>query len=339
MLLSGWGGALADRYDRRRLAIVLSVVQAALAGTLAVAEWADGASVALIFAISLGIGIAGSIANPALQTTIPSLVPPDLRADAISVNSSVYNVARLVGPAVGGVLVTAAGAGACFAVNAASFLVVVALMHRVPLSEQVKRKPSVRGAFGYAWSRATVRELLLAIGAFLLLASSVQRLSPVIADRAGAGAHGNGMLLSALALGGIVGAALVVQLQDRGHPRSRLIPLGGLGFAAVIAVVALPLPFAVTVAVAAVGGVCWEVVWVSASAGVQLGADDDHEGQVVGLFFQTTSGAQALGPLAVGVVGDAIGLQGSLLLCAAGLGLLATGAVVRPRAPFDAQVQ
>jgi MFS family permease len=335
LLLSGWGGLLADRVDRRQLAIWLSIVQAVLALGLAGAAWADGLSVALVFALSLGIGAAGAIATPALQTTIPSLVPDAIRADAVALNASTYNLARLIGPAIGGGVLAAAGSGACFAVNALSFTAVVVLMRHVPLSQKTHVRRSLREAMDYAVGEPTIRDLIIAVTLFLVFASSVQRLAVVIADGSGTGAQGQGLLLSALAAGGLIGTAATVRLQDRRAARSRMLSIAVAVFALAMAAIAPDLPFALTLAAVVLAGACWEVVWVVSMAGVQLSAADGREGEAIGLYLQATSGAQAIGPLAVGLAVDAVGLMTGLLACAAVLGVLASVGLTGARAALD----
>jgi MFS family permease len=111
MVLSAFGGELADRYERRKLVVSLYICQALPAAALAAFAWEDISRVTEVYAATFLIGVAGALASPALQQIVVATVPPDLAKRATGLGSVSYNTARLVGPAVGGGLVAAIGPG------------------------------------------------------------------------------------------------------------------------------------------------------------------------------------------------------------------------------------
>jgi MFS family permease len=117
MLLSAYGGELADRYERRRLVILLYVCQAVPAALLALVAWEDISRVTEVYAATFMIGVAGALASPSMQQLVVATVPAELGKRATGLGSVSYNTARLIGPAVGGGLVAAIGPGPCFAIN------------------------------------------------------------------------------------------------------------------------------------------------------------------------------------------------------------------------------
>ena len=125
MVLSAYGGELADRYDRRKLVILLYICQAVPAALLALVAWEDISRVTEVYAASFLIGVAGALASPTLQQLVVATVPAELAKRATGLGSVSYNTARLIGPAVGGGLVAAIGPGPCFAINALSYFAVI----------------------------------------------------------------------------------------------------------------------------------------------------------------------------------------------------------------------
>src|SRR5436305_7594049 len=125
LLLAPWGGSSADRFDRKHLLLVTQVGSIVLAGALAAATWAGQASVALVMACAVGLGIGSAFSAPASQALIGDLVPRDDLQSAVALNSMTFNLARAVGPALAGLSVEKLGYAPSFAINAGSYLLLV----------------------------------------------------------------------------------------------------------------------------------------------------------------------------------------------------------------------
>jgi predicted MFS family arabinose efflux permease len=343
MLLSTYGGELADRYDRRRLALVALCCQTIAAAVLAVVVWDGISKVTEIYVMTFAIGVAGAFANPAVQQIVKATVPSELAKRATGLGSLSYNAARLIGPAVGGGIVAVIGPGPCFAINACSYLAVILMLGSLPAA--VGASSHVRTRVRTAVSRARVdpfiRDLILSAVLFSVLVAPVQELAPAIARRHGEGAHLLGFLLSALALGGLIGNFVRSALDKRGLPSTKALGASMLVCAAALLLVAGTTNYAV-VLVAMVGcGMAWDVLYVVSLTGVQF-ADPKVAGIMTGLFFSATVAGVTAGALLVGALFDAIGVGWALVACASatalcGLWALALGAgeatAARPAAP------
>src|SRR5215475_1871848 len=209
-------GALADMVDRRRLLLFTQgwmVVAAAALGALtllgSVNPW-----LLLVFTFLMGVGAVMN--DPAWQAITPDVVSPERHASAVALNSAGFNVARAVGPAVGGAVVAASGSGSSFLLNAASFFGVILFLYRwkrpphAALPTKGLRTAIAEG-FRYVQGKPQVRSVLIRTGAFSLGASSLLALLPVICQPHGA--QGYGFLLTCFGLGALAGAAVLPRLR------------------------------------------------------------------------------------------------------------------------------
>ncbi len=209
-------GALADMVDRRRLLLITQtwmVVAAAALGFLTlfsvITPW-----MLLFFTFLMGIGAVMN--DPAWQAITPDVVSPERHASAVALNSAGFNVARAVGPALGGAVVAASGSGWSFLLNAASFFGVILFLYRwkhaphTPV--QTKRVgPAIAEGFRYVKGKPQVISVLIRTGAFSIGASSLLALLPVICQPHGA--QGYGFLLTCFGVGALAGAALLPRLR------------------------------------------------------------------------------------------------------------------------------
>jgi MFS family permease len=223
-ILAAYGGALVDRFDPRRLAAVLFAALVVPSAILAVIAWDNSTSTGAIYVLVLLGGVGGSLAVPVFPALIAGTVPDRLLGRANSLSSVGYSVASLAGPLIGGALVTIVGAGACFAINAASYalmaVAVLTLPKLGPAAEQAAR--GLRPALRATHRGSTYFRILLALILFALLVGPVQELAPAIARSHGSGAHILGYLLAALAAGGLVGNFLIGRPDIDRHRRRRI---------------------------------------------------------------------------------------------------------------------
>lgn len=317
MLLSAYAGELADRYDRRRLVIVLYACQAIPAALLAVVAWDDISRVTEVYVATFLIGVAGALASPSVQQIVTATVPSDLARQATGLASVSYNISRLIGPALGGGLVVSIGPGPCFAVNAVSYVAVIVAMASLPATAGAspRRRTRVRAAVATARLDPYVRSLIGGVVLFSLLVAPIQELAPVIARRHGEGAHLLGFMLSALAAGGLVGNLVRARLDVRGIRPARAIAGSMLVCAVVLAVIASTSSYPVVLVAMVTCGAAWEVLFVVGLTGVQF-ARPEMAGLMTGLFFTGALGGVTLGALAVGGLYDLVGVSWGLAICA-----------------------
>jgi MFS family permease len=211
-------GALADMMDRRRLLLIAQawmVLSSGILGILTLTGFV-GPWVLLFFTFLLGLG---SVMNdPAWQAITPEIVSADQHAAAVAVNSAGFNVARALGPAIGGLVVAGVGSGVAFLLNAASFFGVIFFLYRWkrPHYERVETGrvlESIMAGFRYVRGASLVKSVLIRTGAFSFAATSLLALLPIIARPYGP--SGYGLLLASFGVGALVGAGVLPQLKRR----------------------------------------------------------------------------------------------------------------------------
>ena len=327
------GGVLADRYDPRRLAILLSALQALACMALVVLELAGHLTVGLLYACVFAGAIPFSINQPIITLIVPYTVPEESRHTAVARASMIFNVTRLLGAFVGGVLVTAVGVAAAFGINALSYVLVTLVLWRTTLmispddTLTVRRTTGVVAGMRQGLGHPLMRVVALSVVLFFTLVAPLEQLMPTVAREHGMTATSVGVLVGFIGVGALVANPL---LGKRNRSRSARQGLMAVGLA--ISAVGLVL-LAVTpnngilidvIAVMAVG-FGWEFVFVSGQGTVALDIPADIRGRMMGVFFLLVTATTALGALAIGYLFDTVGLTITLLTNAA---IVALGAVV-----------
>lgn len=311
LLLTLPAGALADVVDRRTLLIVGNLVGSAAVGTMAVLAAVDRLGPLSILLLTLALGSGSAVAMPAFQTMVPDLVPRPLLPQAITLNSGAFNVARAVGPAIGGALVAAGLVGLAFGLNALSFLVVVGVLFTLPRDQVESAVASPRSLLRatvlgvrYARFTPTIRTLLVITALFTLTAASVQALLAPAAAELGLGGTGFGVLWGAFGVGALVGVALRerarIWLGSRMIPASMMLfGTGGVAFGLA--------PWPVLAAVGLlVTGLAWVWVLITLNATVQLLAPTWVRSRVVSLYALVV-GLQPIGAVLAGALAESTG--------------------------------
>jgi MFS family permease len=229
LVLGIWGGSIVDRFDRRRLILATQVIQSVLALVLGAVTVAGVVQLWMVYLLALLLGVVTVVDNPARQALISDLVGPDDYVNAQSLNSTVHNAGRLIGPAFAGVLIASAGVGTAFLVNAASFAAVLvgllrmdrAAIHPAPVPDGAS--PRAREGLRYLWHHRELRACLLIVGVVGLFGQNFRVVLPLLAsDTFGAGAEAYGYLTAALGLGAVLGA-LYTASRRTVSPRSMLL--------------------------------------------------------------------------------------------------------------------
>jgi MFS family permease len=320
LLLSTFGGQLADRFDRRAVGIATFAGQALAAGALAVLTWADLAGAAVIYVLTFVLGVGFALGLPAMLALIPTLVPPGQFSQAVSLNAAGINVARLIGPMIGGFTLATAGAGACFALNAVSFLALIAALWRLPHGRlEPPERAGMREALGYAYRDPAARRLLIGMAIFAGLAAPVQELAPVMAETLDAGEVGLGLLLGAMGGGALAGAWLLEWLSGRGYPRHHALPTATCLVAVFIGGVAVAPVLPVAMLCIATAGAFWIWLFSATNTAIQLGSPIHLRGRMLGLYQLSVIGPIALGSVAIGGLAEAVGIRWALGLSAMAL--------------------
>jgi MFS family permease len=334
VLLTLWAGQLADRHDRRRILLVGQLLMMLLAALLAGAAHLGLATPWVVIGIAFLQGAAWSSVLPAWQSLVPALVGRQELPQAIALNSFQFNTARLLGPLLAGLLLTASGAALVFDLNALSFLAILAALASLQLPREATHPAAFAaegtqgtGGIGEALRWATrepgPRRLLIGSGAFACLTAPVQGLLATVADEVlQVGAHGYGVLLGFLGAGAIGGALLLGRI-PRSYPRHHLIPVSMLGFSLCAVVHGLSRSMALSCAALAVSGVFWVWSLSSSSTAMQLLVPEQLRGRGMSVLGLALLGPLPLGHLAGGALAHAFGTRAaitgmaSLLACIA----------------------
>jgi MFS family permease len=336
-------GALADRYDRRKLLLFGQSLMMVFAAVLAVAAHLGRASPWVVIAIAFFEGASWAAVTPAWQALVPALVPRDELPAAIALNSAQFNVARLLGPMLTGILLSAASAAVVFDVNVASFVLIVVVLVLVKLpAAELQKKPAahaggVKPAVQWALRERGPRRLIFGLCAFAFLAAPVQGLLPAMADsELHVGAHGYGLLLSCLGGGAITGALTLSRL-PRGYPRHHLIPLSMLAFSLCAMVYGGSRWPLLSGAALAVGGIFWVWSLASSSTAMQLLVPEELRGRAMSVLALATTGPLPLGHLLGGGVAHFFGVRTGVLASASALSCFALWSVFAREPGIDAQ--
>ena len=330
MLFSLLAGALADTFDRRRLMLVAQAFMLVVSVALSLAAWSGVLTPWLLLAFTFLIGTGAALNGPAWQASVGDMVPRDDLPAAVALNSLGFNVARSTGPAVGGLIVAAFGAAAAFAVNAVSYLGLLAVLARwrsPKRRERLQRESLVRAmgagvryvALSPAIMTVLARSLVFGVGA-----SAVPALMPLIArDSVGGGPLTFGLLLGAFGVGAVVGAyyssGLRQRLSTEGFVRIALLAL-----ATASAATALSTSVMLTMAVLFVGGAGWVLALSTLNVTVQMASPRWVVGRTLALYQMSAFGGIALGSWLWGNVTERAGVDVALL-AAAGVSLVCLG--------------
>ena len=336
-LLSFAAGALADILDRRRLLIFSQSWMLGAAAGLGILTVFHLTSPLLLLTFTFLLGLGNALNGPAWSAIVPELVPRDEVGAAVSINSVSYNVARAVGPALGGLVVAAIGSGAVFLLNAVSFLGVIVVFYRWRRKPRKSVLPAERvvGAMRAGWRYVahapSVRSTLVCVSVFSLGASSFWSLVPLFArQNLGCGAAGYGVLLGFFGLGAVLAGSILPRLQQELGiwPLLRAITLVNVG---ALALMAVWRQYPVACAAAFAAGFAWTSAYSTFNTSVQLNTAAWVRGRALAFYQLTFSAALGAGAALWGTVADHVGIPQALLIAALALAL---SLLVAARHPF-----
>lgn len=334
LLFGPWGGSIADRVDLRRLLIVTQSLFGLLAAALWVIAATGHASVALVVTIGVIGGFVQIVDSPARQAFVSALVPPTDLASAVSLNGVVMNTARVVGPALAGALIVTVGTTPCFAVNAVSYLAVIAALVAVhPLtSNRETGRPTggVRAGLGYARGRQQLWLPLVMMSLIGLLAFNFAVVLPVFASTDFHGTGGTfGLMSTVLSLGSIAGSLGVGLIR---HPRRHYLVAAALAFGlCLIGTAAAPDVPVACVLLAFTGAAAFCFVTLTSTT-LQLHSSAAYRGRVMALFVFVYLGTSPIGSALTGWIISASGPRAALLV-GAGACLVAAAIGARVHTP------
>ena len=308
------GGAIADRYDRRKVLICTQSAAMILTGTFAVLVLTDAMQISFLFVLAIALGLVNSFDIPTRQSFIVDLVKREDLTNAIALNSSMFNGARIVGPAVGGLLVASVGAGWCFAINSLSYIAVISGL----LLISVQAKPKLVETNGSAVSRivegfsfvaktSPIRSLLLLLGTVSLMGTPYSVLMPIFSDQIlHGGAEGLGMLMGAAGVGALAGA-LTMAARKGLKGIGRWIALATAGFGTSIILFSFSRSFWLSAALLVPAGFAMMIQMSSSNTLIQSMVPDNLRGRVMAVYSMMFMGMAPLGSVLAGTLATHIG--------------------------------
>ena len=306
LALAPWAGAAADRFDRRRLLLVTQSIAVALSAALGVLALADLASVAVVMAFAVALGVVSAFSAPAQGALVSSLVPGDDLAAAIALNSMTFNIARAAGPALAAAAVAAFGIPIAFLINAASYLAFVGCLVLVRPRAQ-RRAPEARLRESLALLRREPRLLwlLFVVAAAGFGSDPVNTEAPAFARVFGHPDTFAGLIIGAFGAGAVT-AALALAGRE-GSPRRTVWTLTLLGVAVAAFSLSPSLPVAFAFLFAA--GFGYLASNTRATTQLQLGVDEEQRGRIMALWSIAFLGLRPLASLVDGAVAGAVGVR------------------------------
>lgn len=312
MLMFGmWGGLLADRYDKRRILMFSQTAMGIVAVALFALSATESATIELVYLLTFLTGCATALDNPARQAFVTEMVGSEEVANAVSLNSAVFNASRILGPAAAGVLITTVGIPPSFLINGVSYLAVVGalmlmdptvLRRRAP-AERSKRQ--VREGLAYVWRTPRLRYtilMMLLVSTFGINFSVVLPLMARFAFDKGAAAFG--ILTSSMAVGALVGALVNAA---RAKPTRRLLIGSAASFGALVVLASLAPSMTVLALMLVPIGTATITFIATANTTLQLTSSDDMRGRVMALHGLVFLGSTPIGAPIIGWISETWG--------------------------------
>jgi MFS family permease len=341
LLFSIWGGSMADRHSKRTVVVWTQATMMVLAFSFAALVWSGRVKTEHILVLAALGGVAMAFDMPARQAFMVEMTSREDLMNAISLNSSIVNGARVIGPAVAGILMAQTGVGMCFFLNGLSFIAVIAglMMMRlpefVPPAEPESTWRHALDGFTYVAKHRRIRLLLMLFGIVGIFGWSYAVLMPAFAaDVLHVDERGYGALLSANGIGALCGALTVATFGQR--ISRRLLVFGGLAlFSVMLLALAITTNYYVALACLAVAGWGMLLYFSTTNTLVQTSADDEMRGRVMGVWALVFGGMLPIGGLEAGTLSSYLGVRWAVaigaIICA--LAALVVWAIVRQRKP------
>ncbi|MGR4891205.1 MFS transporter [Sphingopyxis sp. LARHCG72] len=318
LLLGIFAGAIADNFDRRRVMLAAQTGMLLVSAALTLTTYLDAITPLSLLFFTLAVGCGTALNGPAWQASVRLQVGPRDLPQAIALNTIAYNLARSVGPALGGLLISIVGTAAAFGLNAISYIVLIVVLLRWHPETTPRRRTSMLTAIAvgirFCAHSDPVRRVLIRGFAFGFGAAGFQALLPsLVRDRL----HGTeityGLCLAAFGAGSIFGALLVSSARHR-WGSDRVVTAASLIFAAAMLPVALTASLAWAVVAAFVAGGAWVSMLTTLNVAMQLRSPEEILGRCLSIYQAVTFGAMALGAYTLGLIADLSSLPAALFI-------------------------
>lgn len=335
-LLAPVGGMVADRWNRRSIVVATQTASMILAGILAALTLSGRVKVWEVVALASLMGVVNAFDIPARQAFLVEMVGREDLMNAIALNSSMFNGARVIGPAIAGILVASIGEGWCFFANSVSYIAVIAGLLMMKISPRAIETPTsalehIAEGFRFVRNTKPIFALLLLLGLVSLVAMPYSVLMPIFAARI---LHGNartlGTLMGATGVGALTGA-LILASRTGLKGLSKWVAFSCMGFGTALILFSLSRWYFVSIAFLVPVGFCMMVQMASSNTLIQAMVPDRLRGRTMAVYSMMFMGMAPLGSLLAGELGNRIGAQWTVAL--GGLGAVIGGIVFSRQLP------
>jgi MFS family permease len=298
------GGLIADRFDKRKVLLWTQTLFTLQAVVLSGFALAHAATLPVLYALAFVQGAITAVDNPTRQSFVAEMVPADEVPNAVGLNSAMFNTARILGPAIGGVLIDLVGTTTCFLLNALSFgAVIAALVAMTPAdffrgAPPRREKGALRAGLRYTWEEPTLRLVMIMVALVGTLAMNFQVVLPVLAKRVFHGTAGTyGLLSAVIGIGSLLGALAVA---SRARPTIRLLAGAAAGFGVAMLLDAIAPRLGLEVPALILTGGASVTFFATANAALQLTSRPEMRGRVLAIYLLLFLGSTPIGGPIVG---------------------------------------
>jgi MFS family permease len=319
-LLSPFAGVLADRFNKHRILVITQTLSMLQASVLAALTLTGSLAVWHILALSVFLGIINAFDVPTRQSFLLDMIENrDDLSNAIALNSSMFNAARLLGPSIAGIIIAALGEGLCFLLNAVSYLAVIAallamkLTRRTPARNPESVLSGIREGFRYVYRFTPIRSILLLLALVSIMGMPYSTLMPIFArDILHGGPHTLGFLMGATGVGALTGA-LILASRKNAVGLTRWIPAASGVFGAGLVAFSLSSATWLSVSLLFIVGLGMMVQMASSNTILQTISEDDMRGRVMSFYAVSFLGMAPFGSLLAGSLAGTIGAPATLM--------------------------
>jgi len=332
MLFSVFAGPFIDRFPKRRTLLLTQSVLAILALALSIIVWTHVAQYWMVLVLAFLLGTVTLVDNPTRQAFVIELAGRDVLMNAVSLNSAAFNTARMLGPAVAGLLIEALGIAPCFLLNSLSFIAVIAALFRIDTPNRVGSSPvgslrevvaSVGEGISHVRSKKDIFQPLILMTVLSTFVINYNVFVPTFAKISlRQSASGYGFLMTALGVGSLI-AALSQAARSKAGPRPLRVWVSAAGMSAAVLLCGLQRSYAASVVFLAFTGYFTITLLTSMNTTIQLAAADDYRGRVMSLWSWVMGGVTPIGSLWAGNVSE-ISSPGTSMAVSGGIGVVFT---------------
>jgi MFS family permease len=322
-ILAPFTGVLADRHNRHRILVVTQTLAMLQAFILAFLTLTGHIAVWHIIALGVFLGCVNSLDIPARHAFILEMVEEkEILGNAIALNSMMFNMARLIGPSIAGILIAVTGEGVCFLINAVSYIAVIAslLAMKMPKRDNEKKETGynmlkdLREGFNYAFGFAPIRAILFLLGIISLMGMAYAVLMPVFArDVLGGGPHTLGFLMGAVGVGSLAGTIYLASRKDI-ITLGRMLPVAAGIFGLSVVIFSFSHNLAFSLSLLFFSGFGLMVQMAASNTILQTIVDDDKRGRIMSFYTMAFMGMAPFGSLFSGMLASRIGVSNTLII-------------------------